>query len=67
MAEVIDFYDNSSWYTPPCCRPGGRCTVSNADAAIVGPGLENAAMELVNRGASVRDLVAFLAGRRESQ
>jgi hypothetical protein len=23
---MTEFYDNDESYTPPCCRPGGRCT-----------------------------------------
>jgi hypothetical protein len=28
--EFADPYDNDESYTPPCCRPGGRCTTPSS-------------------------------------
>jgi ferredoxin len=31
--NIVDFYDNAAWYTPSCCRPGGRCTIEHVDTS----------------------------------
>lgn len=32
--NVVDFYNNRASYTPPCCRPGGRCTHESSPERI---------------------------------
>jgi hypothetical protein len=63
---VFDFYDNSIYYTPPCCRPGGRCTQpSTADTSLTEE-QEDALTDLINSGASMREIINYWREAKDS-
>ena len=60
MSNIIDFYNNATSYTPPCCRPGGRCTTRQATPDTpLSEDDEHKLSEFINSGASMRDVLTY--------